>query len=191
MPGLSCFLHCLTSYCQPGLFGQVFGVEATKPLSSRMAVDSGRARMPEGEQSSSSPYLRSDGFIDGLRVRELTDSKVLPRSGLQAWSRIWSSCAPQGLQILLCAPLYAIDNIAAPGFTLGLLPPGVYRMLCTRQLPAAESISEPQSWSFINRINIILAIYVKVALQRPFPRVLATSVQSPARASQELQAWAA
>jgi hypothetical protein len=38
-----------------------------------------------------------------------------------AWSRIWSSCAPQGLRIVLCAPLYAVDNVSAPRFTLGLL----------------------------------------------------------------------
>src|ERR1700738_3250740 len=58
-----------------------------------------------------------------LSFRRVGSSTI--RFAEPAWSRIWSSCAPQGLRILLCAPLYAVDNIGAPRFTLGLLTEGL------------------------------------------------------------------
>ncbi len=36
-----------------------------------------------------------------------------------------SNCAPQGLQILLCAPLYSVENTCAPAFMNRLLTEGL------------------------------------------------------------------
>jgi hypothetical protein len=35
------------------------------------------------------------------------------------------NCAPKGLQFVLSAPVYSIDNIASPGFTTALLTEGL------------------------------------------------------------------
>jgi hypothetical protein len=43
------------------------------------------------------------------------------RAGLKTWSRIWSSCAPKGLQFRLSAPLYSVENKRTPAFTSRLL----------------------------------------------------------------------
>jgi hypothetical protein len=60
--------------------------------------------------------------LDSPRQQEAVSGPFCPRPGIQnCWqigiSELDSSpnCAPYGLQIVLCAPVYTIDNIRYPG----------------------------------------------------------------------------
>jgi hypothetical protein len=57
----------------------------------------------------------------------LGSNTVLPRSGLQnrAWSKVWSNCAPEGLQKRLRAPSNPLETHVFVCLVLGCLTEGL------------------------------------------------------------------
>jgi hypothetical protein len=53
------------------------------------------------------------------------DGSPIALSELDSSPNSSPNCAPWALQILLCAPLYSVDNIGAPGFMTALLTEGL------------------------------------------------------------------